>query len=65
MTEQAFMLEEALGWEFRDLSYSAQPVKRSHGGFGEFLKPLWMSVFLSVMVGSWNRWPLSLLSLPC
>lgn len=65
MTEQALVLEEALGWGFRDLGYSAQPAKRSRSGFGEFLKPLWMSVFLSVTVGSWNRWSLSLLSLPC
>ena len=50
MTEQALVREEALGWEFRGLGFTAQSARRSRSGFGEFLKPLWKSVFLSVMV---------------
>lgn len=65
MTEQALVLEEALGWEFRGLGFAAQSARRSRNGFGEFLKPLWKSVFLSVMVGSRNRWSCSLPSQPC
>lgn len=65
MMEQAHMLEEAVGWEFRDTSFGTEAAKRALSGFGEFLKPLWMPVFLSITGGGWNRLPPSFPSLSC
>lgn len=55
------MLEEALDWEFRDLGFSVDSIKRFLSGFGELLKPLWKSV----RGGGWNRLSPSLPSLSC